>query len=498
MLRNLMKKNAALLSIRGKFSYRQDRIGIVSAKRMNKRAYQGNSVKVGGNFSYFHLSKISFQSEEIYRKLYTRFDTYGAGKIGGNFRYFHLSKISFQSEEIYRKLYTRFDTYGDGKIGVDEFVTRSRDLGLHVTEQEIEILYSEFEFKTKGEMDFEEFTKFMEKMKDAKPTLLETGDDDDDDDDDESTSTDKEKDTSNKWSYASMKKELIKEYKHYKRGFTLLNRQIRFAKERLLFVLEGRKLSRYEYRKVMRAMTDVLRLLPMIVLVSLPGGSVLVPFVAKKFPQFLPTTFHEKNMPHKRQLDLITLEVAAAVDEMERKVRKENLKWKDDDLVYTKLNEWIASNHKTVTNLDIFNKSTGKISNESVSVLVDQLRVEGLIDRLDQPSLLRIVNNMVSPNRARALNQAPMPLIRALIIRHVNKVVARNKKLHDDIMKEGLEAAIENMKDKTTFCKNRCIVEADDRELSINKFELWSNIDDNTNALFAIMMNSTLTKGDSD
>ena len=145
MLRNLMKKNAALLSIRGKFSYRQDRIGIVSAKRMNQRAYQGNSVNVGGNF-----------------------------------RYFHLSKISFQSEEIYRKLYTRFDTYGDGKIGVDEFVTRSRDLGLHVTEQEIEILYSEFEFKTKGEMDFEEFTKFMEKMKDAKPTLLETGDDDDD------------------------------------------------------------------------------------------------------------------------------------------------------------------------------------------------------------------------------------------------------------------------------------------------------------------------------
>ena len=59
MLRNLMKKNAALLSIRGKFSYRQDRIGIVSAKRMNKRAYQGNSVNVGGNFRYFHLDLLS-------------------------------------------------------------------------------------------------------------------------------------------------------------------------------------------------------------------------------------------------------------------------------------------------------------------------------------------------------------------------------------------------------------------------------------------------------
>ena len=61
-----MKKNAALLSIRGKFSYRQDRIGIVSAKRMNKRAYQGNSVNVGGNFRYFHLKSKTFWSSRRY------------------------------------------------------------------------------------------------------------------------------------------------------------------------------------------------------------------------------------------------------------------------------------------------------------------------------------------------------------------------------------------------------------------------------------------------
>ena len=47
MLRNFMKKNA-LLPIRGKFSNRQDRIGTVSAKRMNRRFYKGKGVKVGG------------------------------------------------------------------------------------------------------------------------------------------------------------------------------------------------------------------------------------------------------------------------------------------------------------------------------------------------------------------------------------------------------------------------------------------------------------------
>ena len=100
--------------------------------------------------------------------------------------------------------------------------------------------------------------------------------------------------TNSKWSYDNFKQEAAKEYRHYKRGFTLLYRQLKFARERLGAVLEGRELSRYEYRKVMRAMTDVLRLLPMICLVALPGGSILLPLVAKKFPQVLPTTFHEK------------------------------------------------------------------------------------------------------------------------------------------------------------------------------------------------------------
>lgn len=401
--------------------------------------------------------------------------------------FFHLSKFSTQHEETYRKLYHRFDKYGDGKISVDEFVSRSRDLGLQVTEQEIEMLYNEFEFKTKGEMDFDEFTKFMISMKEVKLTMLEGTDDD------EKIPVEEEKDITNKWSFVNMKDQFMKEYTHYKRGFTLLNRQLIFAWKRLLFVLEGRKLSKYEYRKVMRAMTDVVRLLPMIGLVALPGGSILVPLVAKKYPQLLPTTFHEKNMPHKRQLDMITLEVAAAVDEMERKVRKENLRWKDDDLVYLKLTEWINSRDNNGYNLDMFNKDTGEINNESVSLLVDQLGVDGLIDRLDADALFLIVKKIVSRSRARALNQAPVPLVRALIMRHLTKVVTRNKKLKDEIFEHGLVGAYENMDDKITFFNNRCIRETnaiDDEELSTALIELWSNIDNTKYALFAIMLNA--------
>ena len=41
-------KSATSLPVRGKFSRRQDRIGAVSVKRMNRRFYKGKGVKVGG------------------------------------------------------------------------------------------------------------------------------------------------------------------------------------------------------------------------------------------------------------------------------------------------------------------------------------------------------------------------------------------------------------------------------------------------------------------
>ena len=52
----------------------------------------------------------------------------------------HVSRLSsnlYRDDHTYRQLYRRFDRYNDGKIGVDEFVSRSRELGLQVTEQEM-------------------------------------------------------------------------------------------------------------------------------------------------------------------------------------------------------------------------------------------------------------------------------------------------------------------------------------------------------------------------
>ena len=41
-------KATALLPTRGKFSRRQNRIGTVSAKRMNRRFYKGKGIRIGG------------------------------------------------------------------------------------------------------------------------------------------------------------------------------------------------------------------------------------------------------------------------------------------------------------------------------------------------------------------------------------------------------------------------------------------------------------------
>ena len=412
----------------------------------------------------------------------------------------HFSNNVNRDNDTYHQLYQRFDRYKDGKIGVDEFVSRSRELGLKVTEQEIEILYSKFEFKTRGEMDFDEFKKFLGEVKNSRPILLEKKIEDEDRGESiskfEEESSGEEKlssETSRKWSYDNFKQEAIKEYKHYKRGFTLLFRQLAFARERLGAVLEGRKLSRYEYRKVMRAMTDVLRLLPMICLVALPGGSILLPLVMKKFPQVLPTTFHEKNMPHKRKVDLVTLEVSAAIDEMERKVRKENRKWKDDDVVYLKLKEWVESNSNAIPSLSLFDAKTGEIRNEYPRKLLEQLGSEGLVDRLDPHVLKTIILYLVPKTRAKALGQTPVPLIRALVKRHVRKVVDNNAVVKVEIEQKGLERVMEHF-DTHTFCRHRCVeldISSNDLTALKRVLAVWPNISKPQTAIFAIYFNAS-------
>eukprot|EP00944_MAST-04C_sp_MAST-4C-sp1_P016162 g16162.t1 len=415
----------------------------------------------------------------------------------------HVSRLSsnlYRDDHTYRQLYRRFDRYNDGKIGVDEFVSRSRELGLQVTEQEIEILYSKFEFKTKGEMDFEEFKKFMDDVKNIRPILLEKSSEEEEPGDSlsnsEGGSSAEQKlgsETNSKWSYDNFKQEAVKEYRHYKRGFTLLYRQLTFAKERLGAVLEGRELSRYEYRKVMRAMTDVLRLLPMICLVALPGGSILLPLVAKKFPQVLPTTFHEKNMPHKRKVDLVTLEVAAAIDEMERKVRKENQKWKGDDVVYLKLKDWVESNSNAIPSLDLLDAKTGQIRKECPRDLLEKLGAEGLVDRLESDVLKTMMLYLVPKTRAKALSQTPVPIIRALVKRHVRKVVEKNDMLRVEIQQKGLEKVLDSF-DATVFCRNRCVeLDMCSNDLTAMKrvLAIWSNISSPQTAIFAIYFNAS-------
>jgi len=52
-----------------------------------------------------------------------------------------------------------------------------------------------------------------------------------------------------------------------------------------------RRLSHRERRLVLRTVMDLLRLLPFIVIAAAPGGSMLLPILARVFPGSLPTTF---------------------------------------------------------------------------------------------------------------------------------------------------------------------------------------------------------------
>jgi len=61
----------------------------------------------------------------------------------------------------------------------------------------------------------------------------------------------------------------------------------------------GRRMSRRERRLVFRTLFDMSKLLPFAFLAAAPGGSLLLPVLAKVFPKSLPTTF---NMPAQQKL----------------------------------------------------------------------------------------------------------------------------------------------------------------------------------------------------
>lgn len=69
-------------------------------------------------------------------------------------------KLVTEEEEIYRA-FKLFDLNGDGKITSAELRKMMRNLGSDLSEDEVELLIREADYDGNGELDLEEFTRFM-------------------------------------------------------------------------------------------------------------------------------------------------------------------------------------------------------------------------------------------------------------------------------------------------------------------------------------------------
>ncbi|KAK7873837.1 hypothetical protein R5R35_005703 [Gryllus longicercus] len=104
---------------------------------------------------------------------------------------------------------------------------------------------------------------------------------------------------------------------HYYHGFRLLFVDINVSRKLLWRVMNGKSLSRREYRLLVRTVSDMFRLVPFSVFVIVPFMEFLLPFAIKFFPGMLPSTFEtatDKEAKLKRSLK-VNLEVAKFLQE---------------------------------------------------------------------------------------------------------------------------------------------------------------------------------------
>uniref|UniRef100_A0A6P7GEP9 Mitochondrial proton/calcium exchanger protein n=1 Tax=Diabrotica virgifera virgifera TaxID=50390 RepID=A0A6P7GEP9_DIAVI len=99
---------------------------------------------------------------------------------------------------------------------------------------------------------------------------------------------------------------------HYYHGFRLLFIDVKISSGLVWRVLNGKSLSRREYRLLTRTVGDLFRLVPFSVFIIVPFMEILLPFFIKFFPGMLPSTFQtatEKEDKTKQRLK-VQLEMA--------------------------------------------------------------------------------------------------------------------------------------------------------------------------------------------
>lgn len=90
-------------------------------------------------------------------------------------------------------------------------------------------------------------------------------------------------------------KRIWDELVHYYHGFRLLFIDVGIASRLIWKILNGKNLSRREYRQLVRTSSDVFRLVPFSVFIIIPFMEFLLPVFLKFFPNMLPSTFQTES-----------------------------------------------------------------------------------------------------------------------------------------------------------------------------------------------------------
>mmetsp|Transcript_22425 Transcript_22425/g.44011 ORF Transcript_22425/g.44011 Transcript_22425/m.44011 type:complete len:492 (+) Transcript_22425:37-1512(+) len=148
----------------------------------------------------------------------------------------------------------------------------------------------------------------------------------------------------------------------------------------------NRRLTRREKRLVVRTVLDLAKLIPFAIIAAAPGGSLLLPVMARYLPSTLPTTF---NMPPRKELEKI---VQTSEDEKDFKRQMDrDLKRAMESMVSSMHKNQIAY-YKEVRELLEEATRVESLGGEASPVLIAKISDADLLDILNLAQLERLAD----------------------------------------------------------------------------------------------------------
>ena len=102
------------------------------------------------------------------------------------------------------------------------------------------------------------------------------------------------------------------EARHYWDGSKLLAAETKISSRLTFKLLKGQQLSRREYRQLKRTAGDLLRVVPLVLIVIIPMLEFALPIILRLFPNILPSTFESKYQEEEKKRNLLRLRIKMA------------------------------------------------------------------------------------------------------------------------------------------------------------------------------------------